>query len=123
MIRIINFSDRKLSEMFYQIKLDDEKRILVYFTQTEIAILKIAFGTITPTGTIFKYNINEFLDFFCLRVKQIGINGWLFQAVVDYILPCKNINEVAVKLKAVIEGYSHTNLKTEIKKKLQKQVL
>jgi len=41
---IINFSDRKPSGTFSQIRLDDGKRILVSFTQTEIAILKLAFG-------------------------------------------------------------------------------
>ncbi len=44
MSNIITFSDRKPSGTFAQIKLDDGKRILVSFTQTEIAILKLAFG-------------------------------------------------------------------------------
>jgi len=122
MSEIINFSDRKPSGTFSQIKLDDGKRILVSFTQTEIAILKLAFGGMIPTGSIFKHDIGEFLDFFCVRVKQIGINGSLLQVVVDYILPCKNMDEVAAKLNAVIEGYNDPTVKAEIKKKLQKQV-
>jgi len=122
MSEIINFSDRKPAGTFSQIKLDDGKRILVSLTQTEIAIMKLAFGGMIPTGSIFKHDISEFLDFFCVRVKQIGINGSLLQAVVDYILPCKNIDEVVAKLNAVIAGHDDPSVKAEIQKKLQKQV-
>ncbi len=75
-----------------------------------------------PTGKIFKHNISEFLDFFCVRVKQIGINGSLLQAVVDYILPCKNMDEVAEKLNIVVKGYDDEAVKAEIQQNLQKQV-
>jgi len=122
MSEIINFSDRKPAGTFSQIKLDDGKRILVSFTQTELAVFKLAFGGMIPVGNIFKHDISEFLDFFCVRVKQIGINGSLLQAVVDYILPCKNIDEVAAKLNAVIAGHDDPAIKAEIQKKLQKQV-
>ena len=122
MSQIINFSDRRPSGTFSQIKLDDGKRILVSFTQTEIAILKLAFGGMIPTGSIFKHDISEFLDFFCIRVKQIDINGSLLEAVVDYILPCKNMDEVVVKLDAVVKDYDDPAVKAEIKQKLQKQV-
>ena len=122
MSQIINFSDRKPSGTFSQIKLDDGKRILVSFTQTEIAILKLAFGGMIPTGNIFKHDIGEFLDFFCVRVKQIGINGSLLEAVVEYILPCKNMEEVTAKLDAVVAGHDDPAIKAEIQQKLQKQV-
>ena len=119
---VITFSDRKPSGTFAQIKLDDGKRILVSFTQTEIAIFKLAFGGMIPTGKIFKHDIGEFLDFFCVRIKQIGINGSLLEAVVDYILPCKNMDEVVGKLNAVVEGYDNPAVKTDIQQKLKKQV-
>lgn len=122
MSEIINFSDRKPSGTFSQIKLDDGKRILVSFTQTEIAILKLAFGGMIPTGNIFKHDISEFLDFFSVRVKQIGMNGSLLEAVVEYILPCKNMEEVAAKLNAVVKGHDNPNVKAEVQQKLQKQV-
>lgn len=122
MSEIINFSDRKPTGTFSQIKLDDGKRILVSLTQTEIAIMKLAFGGMIPTGSIFKHDISEFLDFFCVRVKQIGIDGSLLQAVVDYILPCKNMDEVVAKLNAVVEGHDNPAVKAEIQKKLQGQV-
>lgn len=119
---IINFSDRKPSGTFSQIRLDDGKRILVSLSQTEIAIMKLAFGGMIPTGNIFKHDISEFLDFFCVRVKQIGINGSLLEAVVEYILPCKNMDEVAVKLNKVVEGHDDPKIKAEIQQNLQKQV-
>lgn len=122
MSEVINFSDRKQSGTFSQIKLDDGKRILVSFTQTEIAILKLVFGGIIPTGNIFKHNISEFLDFFCVRVKQIGVNGSLLEAVVEYILPSKNMEEVAAKLNTVINGHNDPKVKAEVQHKLQKQV-
>lgn len=122
MSEIINFSDRKSTGTFSQIKLDDGKRILVSLTQTEIAIMKLAFGGMIPTGSIFKHDISEFLDFFCVRVKQIGINDSLLQAVVDYILPCKNMEEVITKLNAVIEEHDDPTVKAEVQKKLQEQV-
>lgn len=122
MSEIINFSDRKPSGTFSQIKLDDGKRILVSFTQTEIAILKLAFGGMIPTGNIFKHDISEFLDFFCVRVKQIGVNGSLLEAVVEHILPCKNMEEVAAKLKAVVAGFDDPKVRAEVQQKLQKQV-
>ena len=122
MSEIINFTDRKPSGTFSQIRLDDGKRILVSFTQTEVAILKLAFGGMIPTGNIFKHDISEFLDFFCVRVKQIGINGSLLEAVVEYILPCKNMGEVTAKLNAVVEGYNDPATKADIQQKLQKQV-
>jgi len=75
-----------------------------------------------PTGKIFKHDISEFLDFFCVRIKQIGINGSLLEAVVDYILPCKNMDEVIAKLDAVVRGFDDPVAKSEIQKKLQKQV-
>ncbi len=118
MSNIITFSDRELSGTFAQIKLDDGKRILVSFTQTEIAILKLAFGGMIPTGKIFKHDISEFLDFFCVRVKQIGINSSLLEAVVDYILPCKNVDEVVVKLDTVVMGFDDQVVKSEIQQKL-----
>lgn len=122
MSEIINFSDRKPSGTFSQIKLDDGKRILVSFTQTEIAILKLAFGGMIPMGNIFKHDISEFLDFFCVRVKQIGVNGSLLEAVVEHILPCKNMEEVAAKLNAVVAGFDDPKVRAEVQQKLQKQV-
>jgi Lhr-like helicase len=122
MSKIINFSDRNPSGTFYQIQLDDGKRILVSFTQNEIAILKLIFGGAIPIKKIFKHNIEEFLDFFCVRVKQIDINDSLLKAVVDYILPCKNIEEVTKKLNMVIEGYNNPSIKADIQEKLEKQV-
>jgi len=122
MSEIINFSDRKPTGTFSQIKLNDGKRILVSLTQTEIAIFKLAFGGIIPTGKIFKHDISEFLDFFCVRIKQIDINGSLLEAVVDYILPCKNIEEVVKKLNEVIAGYNDPVIKADIQQKLQNQV-
>lgn len=122
MSEIINFSDRTPRGTFSQIKLHDGKRILVSFTQTEISILKLAFGGIIPTGCIFKHDMSEFLDFFCVRVKQIGINGSLLEAVVEYILPCKNMKEVAAKLNAVVMGYDDPATKADIQQKLKKQV-
>lgn len=119
---IITFSDRKPGGTFAQIRLDDNKRILVSFTQTEIAILKLAFRGMIPTRKIFKHDISDFLDFFCVRIKQIGVNGSLLEAVVDYILPCKNIDEVVGRLNAVVEGYDNPTVKTDIQQKLQKQV-
>lgn len=122
MSEIINFSDRKPSGTFSQIKLDDGKRILVSFTQTEIAILKLAFRGMIPTGKIFKHDISEFLDFFCVRVKQIGINGSLLEAVVDYILPSKNMDDVIAKLNTIVKGFDDPAVKLEIQQNLQKQV-
>ncbi len=119
---IITFSDRKPSGNFAQIRLDDGKRILVSFTQTEIAILKLVLGGSIPTGKIFKHDISEFLDFFCVRVEQIGINGSLLEAVVHYILPCKNIEEVVKKMGTVVEGYDNPAIKAGIQQKLQKKV-
>jgi hypothetical protein len=119
---IITFSDRKPSGTFAQIRLGDGKRILVSFTQTKIAILKLAFGGMIPTGNIFKHDISEFLDFFCARIKQIGINGSLLEAAVDYILPCNNMEEVTKKLNAVVAGYNDPAVKADIQQKLQKQV-
>ncbi|MBI2251770.1 MAG: hypothetical protein HYU63_03295 [Armatimonadetes bacterium] len=83
----------------------------------------IATLAVRATGSIFKHDISEFLDFFCVRVKQIGINGSLLEAVVDYILPCKNMDKVAEKLNAVVKGYDDPVVKAEIQQKLQKQVL
>lgn len=57
MSHVITYSDRKPSGTFAQIKLDDGKRILVSFTQTEIAIFKLASGGMIPTGSIFKHDI------------------------------------------------------------------
>ncbi|MFA4880718.1 MAG: hypothetical protein WC650_03800 [Candidatus Doudnabacteria bacterium] len=122
MSKIINFSDRKPSGTFSQIRLDDGKRILVSFTQTEIAILKLTFGGMIPTGNIFKHDMSEFLDFFCVRIEQIGINGSLLEAVVRYILPCKNMDEVAEKMSVVVKGYNDPTIKADIHRKLQKQV-
>lgn len=122
MSEIINFSDRKPSGTFSQIKLDDGKRIFVSFTQTEIAILKLAFGGMVPAGNIFKHDISEFLDFFCVRIKQIGVNGSLLEAVVEYILPCKNVGEVTSKLNEVVKGHNDPKIKAEVQQKLQKQV-
>lgn len=119
---VITFSDGKPSGTFSQIRLDDVKRILVSFTQTEIAIFKLAFGGSIPTGKIFKHDISEFLDFFCVRVEQISINGSLLEAVVCYILPCKNIEEVAKKMNLVVESYDNPAVKADIQQKLQKQV-
>ena len=119
---IINFQDRTKLGTFSQIKLGDGKRILVSLTQTEIAILRLAFGGNIPIGKIFKHNVSEFLDFFCVRVKQIGIEGSLLKAVVDYILPCKNMEEVAEKMNVVVDGHNDPTIKKDIQKKLQKQV-
>jgi len=122
MSEIINFSDRKPSGTFAQIKLDDGKRILVSFTQTEIAILKLGLGGMIPKGSVFKHSIEEFLEFFCVRVKQIGLDGSLLEDVVNYILPCKSIGEVVEKLEDVVKGCEDPLVKDGIKKKLQKQV-
>ncbi len=122
MSKIITFSDRQPSGTFSQIQLDDGKRILVSFTQTEIAIFKLAFKGSTPTGKIFKHDINEFLDFFCVRVEQIGIDGSLLEAVVNYILPCKNMEEVTEKMNIVVKDYNDPAVKADIQQKLQKQL-
>lgn len=122
MSEVINFSDRQASGTFSQIRLDDGKRILISLTQTEIAIMKLAFGGMIPAGGIFKHDISEFLDFFCVRVKQIGIDDSLLEAIIEYILQCKNIDEVAAKLSKVVEGHNDPEVKAEIQKKLQKQV-
>lgn len=119
---IVTFSDRKRSGTFSQIKLDDGKRILVSLTQSEIAVMRLAFFGSIPTGSIFKHNISEFLDFFCVRVKQIGINGSLLKAVVEYILPCKNMDEVVKKLSEVVKGHDDPVVKTEVQQKIKKQV-
>ncbi len=119
---IITFSDRKPSGTFAQIRLDDGKRILVSFTQTEIAIFKLAFGGMMPTGKIFKHNISEFLDFFCVRVEQIDINGSFLEVVVRFILPCKNMAEVAEKMNSVVEGHDDPTIKADIQQKLHNQV-
>lgn len=122
MSEIINFLDRKPSGTFSQIQLDDGKRILVSLSKTEIAILKLAFRGMIPTGNIFKHDISEFIDFFSVRVKQIGLSDSLLEAIVDYILSCKNMNEVATKLNSVVEGHNDPAIKAEIQQKLQKQV-
>jgi len=122
MSEIITFSDRRPSGTFSQIRLDDGKRILVSFTQTEIAIFKLAFGGSIPTGKIFKHDISEFLDFFCVRVEQIGINGSLLEAVVRYILPSTTMKEVVEKMNIVVNGYDNPAIKADIQQKLQKQV-
>ena len=122
MSEIITFSDRRPSGTFSQIRLDDGKRILVSFTQTEIAIFKLAFGGSIPTGKIFKHDISEFLDFFCVRVEQIGINGSLLEAVVHYILPSTTMKEVVEKMNIVVNGYDDPAIKADIQQKLQKQV-
>ncbi len=122
MSKIITFSDRKPSGTFAQIRLDDGKRILVSFTQTEIVIFKLTFGGTIPRGKIFKHDISEFLDFFCVRVEQIGVDGSLLEAVVRYILPSKNIEDVVGKMNAVVEGCNDPTVKTEVQQKLQKQV-
>ena len=122
MSEIITFSDRRPSGTFSQIRLDNGKSILVSFTQTEIVIFKLAFGGSIPTGKIFKHDISEFLDFFCVRVEQIGIDGSLLEAVVRYILPCTNMEEVAEKMNVVLKGYDDPAVKADIQQKLQKQV-
>lgn len=122
MSEIITFSDREPKGTFAQIKLDDGKRILVSFTKAEIVIFKLAFRGSIPTGKIFKHDISEFLDFFCVRVEQIGIDGSLLKAVAHYILPCKNTEEVVKKMNTVIEGHDDPAVKADIRKKLQKQV-
>lgn len=119
---IITFLDRKPGGTFAQIRLDDGKRILVSFTKTELAILKLAFRGSIPTSKVFKHDISEFLDFFCVRIEQIGINGSFLDAVVRYILPCKNMEEVAEKMDAVVDGHNDPTIKEDIQKKLQKQV-
>lgn len=119
---IITFSDRKPSGTFAQIRLDDGKRILVSLSKTELAIFKLVFRGSIPTGKIFKHDISEFLDFFCVRVEQIGIDGSLLEAVVRYILPCKNMEEVAKKINTVVAGYDDPTIKADIQQKLQKQV-
>ena len=121
MSEIVTFSDRKQKGTFAQIKLDDGKRILVSLTQTEIVILKLAFAVI-PAGNIFKHDISEFLDFFCVRVKQIGMNGSLLKAIVEYILPCKTLDEVAAKLNTVIDGHSDPRVRAEVQRTLEKQL-
>jgi len=118
----MTFSDRKPSGTFSQIKLDDGKRILISLTQTEIVIFKLGFGGLIPKGTIFKHDINEFLEFFSVRVNQIGFNGSLLEALVDYVIPCKGIDEVIEKLKEVIKGYQNPEVKEYIHKKAQDQV-
>lgn len=120
--KIITFSDREPRGTFAQIRLDDGKRILVSLTQTEIAIFKLAFGGFIPIGKIFKHNISEFLDFFCVRIEQIDIDGSLLEAVVRYILPCKNMEEVVEKMKAVVKGCDDPATKLYIQQKLRKQV-
>ncbi len=122
MNEIITFSDRQPNGTFSQIRLDDGKRILVSFTQTEITIFKLAFGGFIPRGKIFKHDISEFLDFFCVRVEQIGIDDSLLEAVVQYILPCKNMKEVVEKMNIVVKGYDNPTVKADIEQKLQKQV-
>ena len=122
MSEVITFSDGTPSGTFSQIRLDDGKRILVSFTQTEIAIMKLALGGTIPSGSIFKHDISEFLDFFCVRVEQIGINGSLLEAVVKYILPCKNMDEVVEKLSKVVKGHDDPRVKEEVQEKLEKQV-
>ena len=122
MSEVITFSDGTPAGTFSQIRLDDGKRILVSFTQTEIAIMKLALGGTIPSGSIFKHDISEFLDFFCVRVEQIGINGSLLEAVVKYILPCKNMDEVVEKLSKVVKGHDDPRVKEEVQEKLEKQV-
>jgi len=121
MSEIINFYDRTPKGTFSQIKLDDGKRILVSFTQKELAIFKLTLGAI-PVGKIFKHDISEFLDFFSVKIKQVGIGGSFLQTVVDYILPCKNMEEVAEKMNAVVKGYDDPAIKEKTQQKLGQQV-
>jgi hypothetical protein len=44
------------------------------------------------------------------------------EAVVEHVLPCKNMQEVAAKLNAVVEGHNDPAIKSAIQRKVQKQV-
>lgn len=123
MSEIITYSDRKPAGTFCQLKLDDGKRVLISFTQTEIAIIKLGLGGIIPRGNVFKHDIEEFLEFFSVRVEQVDFNGSLLEAVVHYLIPCKGMEEVIEKLNLVIAGYDNPKVKAEVQKKIKKQVI
>ena len=122
MTDIITYSDRRASGTYAQLKLDDGSRILISLTQTEIAILKLILGGTIPTGKLFKHNISEFLDFFSVRVEQIGFGGSLLDAVVEYLLPCSNVREVVDKMSAVVDGHHDSLVQEEVRSKLEKQI-
>jgi len=118
---IIAFSDRKPAGTFAQIRLDDGKRILVSISQSTIIIFKLAFKGTIPVKKIFKHDLREFLTFFYVRIKRGSIDPLFLKAIVEYILPCKNIDEVVTKLNAVIEGYDDPTIKAAIQQKFQNQ--
>ncbi|MFZ2303789.1 MAG: hypothetical protein WAV98_03320 [Minisyncoccia bacterium] len=97
MTEIQTFQDGSSRGTFSQIKLDDGNKILISLTQTEIAIFKVGFLGI-PKGTLWKENMNKFLDVIYPKgpaSKEAGKS--VLEIVVNLATQCGTMDEVKEK--------------------------
>lgn len=100
MSEIITFSDMQPSGTFAQIKLDDGKRVLISFTQTEVAVLKLIFGGNIPTGKIWKFGALDYVE--KVGRKDIARGKSPLEVAAQAVLSCKTLDEVPKKMNELV---------------------
>ena len=97
MPEIKTFQDGTAMGTFSQINFDDGSKILISLTQTEIAIFKVGFLSMTK-GILWKENMNEFLDIIYPEgPKSKDANKSVLQISVDLAIQCTTTEEVVEK--------------------------
>jgi len=99
MAQIETFQDGTIMGTFSQIKLDDGSKILISLTQTEIAILEVGFSG-TPKGTLWKEDLDKFLDIFHTADSNLTDKSAL-ELALQGAVTCKTISEIEEKFKGL----------------------
>lgn len=99
MAQIETFQDGTIMGTFSQIKLDDGNKILISLTPTEITIFKVGFWG-SPKGTVWKENLDKFLDIFRTADSNLTDKSAL-ELAVQGAATCKTISEVEEKFKGL----------------------
>ena len=98
MPELINFQDHTSFGTFSQIKFGFGKKILISFDERkwEIAIFKLDFTGSIPTGTIWKYDLMDFVESVGLREEYKDMSPLGVAAQV--VLSCSSISEIPEKM-------------------------
>lgn len=97
MAQIKTFQDGTSMGTFSQINLDDGSKILISFTQTEIAIFKVGFLGMTK-GTLWKEDIDKFLDIIYPQGHTSkDADKSVLEIAVDLAIQCKTTEDVKEK--------------------------